>query len=279
MHAGKLTIPILLVCATSTCLGQEPGWLQAKALPSRDLTLSFTRPGTIRQVLVTEGQSVSQGQVLVQLDDSIEQIQLQQAQAEAEDDTRLQAAKARLEQARIDLRKTRKAAQGGGATATEVEHAQLEVTIHELSLKLARLQQDQARRKVQEIRQQIERMRIRSETDGRVEKVHLRPGESADALQEVIRVVRVDPLWVEVDVPVAQARYLSPAPAKGPVGPEHGARVRIGSPKAKPVPGRIVYKAAVGDAPSGTLRVRIEVPNKALCPAGQFCWVQLPKTD
>jgi multidrug efflux pump subunit AcrA (membrane-fusion protein) len=42
------------------------------------------------------------------------------------------------------------------------------------------------------------------------------------------------------------------------------------------VEGSIVYVAAVADAASGTLRVRIEVPNKSNRPAGEHVEIIFP---
>jgi RND family efflux transporter MFP subunit len=271
----SLVLAVLVVSAVALAETDPTDLYQAKALPSRDLTFSFTQPGTIRTLHVTEGQSVRPGQLLVELDTTVEQAQLAQAQAEADDDTRVRAARARLKQAKLDLDKIRQAAAGGGATEMEVEHARLEVQINELSLHLAEFQRAQARRKLQEMRNRLERMRLRSEVAGRVEKIHLRVGESADALQEVIRVVRVDPLWIDVDVPIARAAEVRPVQQGNAPRPDQLARVRLGTPDADPIEGRIIYKSSVGDAPSGTLVVRIEVDNADGMPAGQFCWIQL----
>lgn len=268
---------LLIGLTASFCLAQPPSsaWMQAKSLPSSDLTLSFVRPGTVETVQVKQGDTVRQGQLLVQLEDAVEQAQLAQALAEAEDRTRIEAAQARLEQARVDLDKTKQAAAGGGATETEVEHARLEVTINELSLQLAKFQQQQAQRSVEQLRRSLERMQLKSRIDGLVEKIHLQPGESADALQEVIRIVSIDPLWIDVDVPIQQARQHKPVKPGQAARPNQLARVRLGSADAPPVTGRIIFRAAVGDAPSGTLVMRIEVPNPDRVPAGQFCWVRL----
>ena len=96
-------------------------------------------------------------------------------------------------------------------------------------------------------------------------------GESVNTTTtEVIRVVQIDPLWIDAPVPLTQAVELK-------VG--RTAQVVFGLPdkptKAEPastslvVPGRVIFVGAVADAASDTLRVRIEVPNQAKRPAGE----------
>jgi RND family efflux transporter MFP subunit len=235
--------------------------------PSSDRILSFVQPGRIAKVHFVEGQWVKAGQVLVQQDDSVEQIQLAQLRAASEDTTQILASDASLAQKRVDLEKIQKAAARNAATELEVEHAKLDVTMAELSLKLAKFEHEQAKRKYNEVKVQVEKMRLVSPIDGRIEKIHVEAGESINALTDVVRVVQIDPLWIDVPVPLIQAMDLAT---------EKKARVLFPSPNSASVEGSIIYISAVADAASGTLRVRIEVPNKSNRPAGEHVEIIFP---
>ncbi len=235
--------------------------------PSSDITLSYVQPGRIAKVHFTEGAWVKAGQVLVQQDDSVEQIQLAQLQAASEDITQIQASDASLAQKKVDLQKLEKAAAQNAATELEVEHAKLSVRMAELSLQLARFEHKQAQRKYDEVKVQVEKMRLASPIDGRIEKIHVEAGESINALTDVVRVVRIDPLWIDVPVPLIQAMDLSAGKM---------AKVLFPNPNRVSVEGSIVYIAAVADAASGTLIVRIEVPNKSNRPAGEHVEIIFP---
>ena len=272
----SLALAAMLAAAAQAQPATAPAGFEAISRPSRDLTLSFTRPGGIAAVRVQEGREVKPGDVLAELDDKVERAQLEELRAQAADPTRIEAARARLEQSKVDLEKIRGARAGGGATDMEVEHARLDLKIAELSLKLAEFQQQQDARKVVEAELALDRMKLRSEIAGRVEHVFLRQGESADALQKVIRVVQIDPLWVDVSVPMAYAGRVKAAAdeaARRNPAPEAMAQVRFGGKAGKPLAGVIIFKAAVADAASETLRLRIELPNPDGLPAGQRCWV------
>lgn len=118
----------------------------------------------------------------------------------------------------------------------------------------------QAKRKYQEAIMAVDRMALKSPIDGRIEEIHVETGESVNTLAEVVRIVQIDPLWVDVHVPIAEANVLSYGKA---------ASVGFPDPNGASIEGKIIYIAAVANAASGTLKVRIKVPNKSNRPAGE----------
>jgi len=228
--------------------------------PSKDVTLAFVRPGLVAEVKVKEGELVKAGQLLVQQDDAVEQAQLAQLEAQSQDRTQIEAAEAKLAQKEVDLEKFEEAFGRGSATRLEVENARLEVKIAELSLKLAEFQNEQDERKYAEAKIQVEKMRLKSPIAGRIEKIYIEPGESVDGLGDVVRVVEIDPLWMEVPVPLAQAKTLRPGQV---------VKVRFPGSDEKLAEGKIIFIATVVDAASDTLTVRVEVANESNRPAGE----------
>jgi len=240
--------------------------IRAITRPSADTTLSFVEPGRIAIIPFKEGDVVKAGDMLVCQDDAAEQVQLAQLKAQADDATQIRASEASLAQKKVDLERLEKAAASHAATFLEVEHARLDVTIAQLSLELARFEHEQAGRKYEESRIRVDNMRLKSPIDGRIEKIDVEVGESANALAEVVRVVRTDPLWIDAPVPLAEASGLKT---------EMTARVQFveAARTGATVEGRVIFVGAVADAASGTLRIRIEVPNKTGRPAGEHVLV------
>lgn len=236
--------------------------IRAVTRPSADITLSFVQPGRIAQLPFQEGAVVQANQILIRQDDAAEQILLAQLRAQAEDTTQIRAAEASLAQKKVDLAKLEKAAASNAATTLEVEHARLEVTIAELSHELARFEHEQALRKHQEQEVRVRNMRLTSPIDGRIEKIEVEVGESVNALADVVRVVRIDPLWIDAPVPLQEA-----------IGLKTGRTVRVqvidAEANTEIGQGRVIFVGAVADAASGTLRVRIDVPNQSNRPAGE----------
>ena len=161
------------------------------------------------------------------------------------------------------------AASLNAATALEVEHAKLDVKIADLSVKLAAFELEQARRKYEEAKLQIDNMSLKSPIDGIIEKIEVETGESVNALEDVIRVVRINPLWIDTPVPLEKARNL-----------RYGEKTQViflGS-KETSIEGTIIFIGAVADAASSTLRVRIHVPNRSHRPAGEHVRVTFPNS-
>lgn len=246
--------------------GSDAG-IAAITNPSADVTLSFVQPGRIEKVYVKEGDAVTSGEVLVQLDDDVDRARLAQLEADSNNMANIEAGKASLAQKQVDLQKIEKAASLNAATKLEVEHARLDVKIAELSLEVANFEHEQATRKYNEAKLQIDRMSLKSPIEGSIEKLDVETGESVNALESVVRVVQIDPLWIDVPVPLINASTLVC---------DGAAEVHFPGPNKISSNGKIIFIAAIADAGSGTLRVRIQVPNKSKRRAGEHVKVVFP---
>ncbi len=270
MISKKSSVGSWLICVVALIAlkaASSDAGIKAITNPMADITLSFVQPGCIAKVYFKEGDSVKAGQVLVQQDDAAEKAQLGQLEAASQDTTQIQASEASLAQRRVDLKKLERAAERNAATELEVEHAKLSVKMAELSLQLAKFEHEQAKRKYIEAKIQLEKMSLKSPIDGRIETIHMEAGESVNVLADVVRVVQIDPLWIDVPVPLAMAMVM---------GRGKTVKVEFPDPGKVSIEGSIIYVAAVADAASSTLRVRIEVPNKSNRPAGEHVEVVFP---
>ena len=274
MRAGIMSVLVIVLFAApfpgKDASGSVNSGIRSVTRPSADITMSFVQPGRIAAVHLKEGDVVKADQALVQQDDAAEQVLLTQLAAQCEDMTQIRAGEASLAQKRVDLQKLEKAAAGNAATALEVEHSKLDVRIAELSLELARFQHEQDLRKYHEQNIRVRNMQLRSPIDGSIEKIEVEVGESVNTTTEAIQVVQIDPLWIDVPVPLPQAIGLK-AGGAAQVAFESSSKPAKAEPTSASVvaQGKIIFVAAVADAASGTLRVRIEVPNKARRPAGE----------
>ena len=114
-------------------------------------------------------------------------------------------------------------------------------------------------------------MRLAAPIAGLVEEVSVEAGESIGTLGPVVRIVQNDPLWIDVPVPLAQARDLK-------LGQDAWITFPGATSDASPN-GRIINISAVADAASETLRIRIEVPNPLKRPAGERVAVAFAATQ
>lgn len=265
-------LSVLICCGAALCVSQVPTPvtedIEAVSRPSKDVTLSFVRAGRIEEISVAEGDRVRQGQALVQQDSAAQRARLEALRVQAENTTSIRAAEARLEQRRVDLQQLRQAAEKGAASKLEVDQARLDVTIAELSVELAKLERRRHHSQYEQQRVLVERMRLQSPVDGTVEEIHVETGESVDALQEVIRVVKVDPLRIDAPMPLEMSAGIEP-----------GGKLTVRFTDGEERSGRILNVAAVADAASETRRVRIEVENPTGRPAGEKVFVRLSPAE
>lgn len=254
--------PLVIFWMLSTGIGPSHALeIQAVTMPSADITLSFVASGKIGEIFVKEGDNIERGALLASLDNEPERIQVEQLKVQAADQTRILSAKAELAQKKVDLKKLEAASAKGAASTWEVEHMRLSVKMAELSLQAAVIEQEQNQREYRKAVSQLERMRLVAPIAGRVEKVAVETGEAVERLGPVIQLVKIDPLWIDVPVPLDQAEQMAPGQPVTVSFPDN--------PTKDSRKGQIIHISAVADAASDTLRVRIEVSNPRLRPAGE----------
>ncbi len=235
--------------------------------PSEDLTLSFTRAGRLAKVLVRQGQKVRVGELLAQLDDCVEQKQLALLKAKADNNTAIRAAQLRSQRAKAVLAKVQSAYAGKAAPQRELEDAQLDAAMAEIDVAAAQLEHEQDVGKYEQARLDLDRMRLTSPADGEIERVIAKAGESVNALAPVLRLVNVDPLWIDTPVPLDIGRRISA-----------GCKALIQLPGlAAPAEGKVIHVSRVADPASETLEVRVELPNPSTRLAGEHVTVTFPE--
>jgi multidrug efflux pump subunit AcrA (membrane-fusion protein) len=267
-YIGVLSAALISGAAT---VPEKPAYqFKAIARASEDITVSSTMPVRVDKVFVEDGDTVKPGQPLVQLDDKAERVQMEQLKAQAEDKTHVEAAEAQLAQKKVDLKGIEEARAKNAATELELQHARLEVTISDLSLRLAKFEHSQNALKYKQAQVQVSRLLLSVPTSDKdkptdtfkVFKVFVERGESVDRLKEVIRIIKIDPLQIDVPVPENVVESLK-------LKVKQTADVIFPNAKGPPSKGSIIYVADEIDAASGTQTVRVEIPNPSGRPAGK----------
>jgi len=243
--------------------------IEAITVPSADVTLSFVQPGRIMEIIPKEGGVVAADEALVRLDDAVDQVRLEIMKAQSESSSQLEASKATLDQKKIDFEKLEWASERGASTPQEVAHAALDVRIAELGLEIAEFDHRQTLRQYHAEKARVDDMTLNSPITGSVEKISVEVGESVGSAAPVIRVVQIDPLWIDVHVALGQAMTLKSGQLAQVVFPDD---------PENPVSAKIIFIAAVADAGSSTLRTRLEVSNKSDRPAGQHVTILFQDT-
>jgi len=262
------------VCLVDICFSadtKEPV-LEAKLIeavthPSYDGMLSFPVAGRVLEVPVKVGQRVKKGDLLVQMDDRVELARLEQLKKESQNDVHIKSAKAQQEQKGLELKRAKILHKKRAATDTELEQAVLAYKINGYSVELAEFELAQAGLQYKEIRHQIERMKIVAPCDGIVEELKVECGESVEQAQDVVRLVKIDPLWVDIPVPLKIVKTLTPGDT---------VKIYFDETLKDSGYGQVVHVAVVADAAVDTRIVRVEISNSnpEPRPAGMRVWAK-----
>jgi RND family efflux transporter MFP subunit len=238
-----------------------PKGLQAITKPSKDVTVSFVRPGRIVEVLAAKGDEVKAGQLIARQDDEEELAVLAQDKLAAESEIEIKAEMAIRDQKAKDVEKYQKY----GSTF-EYENAVLELKIEEAKIEVAKLHHDQAGLKYKQTGVVVGKLKVLAPIGGVVAEEFAKAGESADGgNMKLVRIVQLDPLWVEVPVPQARARKLA-----------RGDAASVTFPDGKERAGKVAVIPPTGDSASETILVRLEVPNPEKTFAGENVFVNFP---
>ncbi|MCP3976242.1 MAG: efflux RND transporter periplasmic adaptor subunit [bacterium] len=233
--------------------------------PARIIKLSSPVIGLLAEVSVSRGDKVSRDQVIARLDSAVEVRNTALKRAQARATAAIEVRKERLALSRKSLERASRLANDAALTRQRIDELESEVRVNERELAMARFQRQLAKLELDRTEAILEQRTIRSPMDGVIIERVLSPGEFVDNDSHIVRLARLDPLFVETFLPVelynkvrkGMTAIIEP---EAPVGGRHEAIVTTID--------------RVFDSASGTFGVRLELPNNdERLPAGLRCRV------
>ena len=216
------------------------------ALPNQDVKVSSLVAGRIARLRAAEGDRVSEGQIIAEIEDRPYRDQLQQAEAAVEQ------AKANLENAQLSRTRNEDLFKRGIAARKDLEDARTQVSVQQATLRQAEAQLALAQL-------QIARTKVHSPLTGTVVKRFASDGEQVDgtAAEPVAEVANLDRVELYGNVPAA---YL------GRIHVGETLPVTTDAAPGKTFDGRIVAVSSAVDPATNIGLVRIRLAN----PGGVF---------
>src|SRR6266566_3343491 len=153
-----------------------------KIQPKKKVDLSADITGRITRIAVREGDLVTKGQFLLQIDPTVYEANLQRAQAAySSAEAEVVQARANRDQAQRALKRTQQLHDENAnlVSAEQLEQAQTAFDIAEANLTAAQHQVDQARAAVQEARDNLRKTHLVAPMAGRVTRLPVEEGEVA----------------------------------------------------------------------------------------------------
>ena len=244
------------------------GW-RAVTRAGTAVTLSPVQSGKIRELPFEEGQRIEAGAIVLQLEDRIEELRADRLRMQVESGTRLAEAQRRYAHARQECERVQGLVDEGVGRDTELQAAKLELSVRELALQQAKLDESILRNEHEQARALLAQRATRSPIAGIVEQLHFDVGETIERFQPAIEVISLDPLRVEFDCPIEEATRFA-----------NGTKVYVRRDHARNEAriGVVEHSAQQAEASSHTLKIRIRLPNPLPhWRAGVKVWLDLEK--
>ncbi len=218
--------------------------------------------GIVDRVTVDRSDPIEKGQILVQMDSSVEWAALEKAKAMATFDGEIELQKTQLAFAKRTHNRFKRLE---AVANHDKDQAKTEIIRASHRLKQAREKKTLAQFELKKARAILNLRSIKSPISGVVVERYVSPGEYVDN-QPLLRVAQIDPLRVEAIVPAQMFGRIVPGMTATivPELPEYGEQVATVT---------IVDKLI--DAASSTFGVRLELPNaEQQIPSGLKCMVR-----
>jgi len=167
-----------------------------------EVTLSAQVAGRIVELNAEEGARVSEGDLLVRVDDAVYQAQRDQAQAAVSTALSQHAViNASRDGLETNLDRTKKLLSGGSATQMQLDNLEAQDDVLQAQKRVVNSQAAQARAMVRMAEEQLSFARIVAPIDGTVVRLHVEPGETVFPGSTLMTLADLSTMEVKIYVP------------------------------------------------------------------------------
>jgi RND family efflux transporter MFP subunit len=270
-----LGLALVVACAVDIARATSENFLELNRLSEHAsclidamsvVKLASQSQGVLGHVYVHRGDLVKQGQIVADLESSVEEALLKGASVKAQSDAAIRSKEAELSGAKKKLVRQKALANNQFASQQALENAETDVEVLTAQLTQAHIDSELARIDAERIAATLERRKIVSPVSGVVASVDHFPGEYADSNTIVATALEVDPLRVELYLPLAAYKLVEAG---------QSARVMPASPFQGSYQAKVVAKDRQIDAASNLFQIQLNLENRdLLIPAGLRCSVE-----
>lgn len=235
------------------------------------IELQSSEEGILDRVLVQRGDRVKKGAIVARLDSQQEALIAERARLRAEGETGVLSARAQAEYRRKELDRLADLRASNSIPQREFATAEVESKLADIAVDTAIMEQEMAQIEYEQAKSRLDRRSIRTPVDGIVVDVTMYPGEYVHEQATMMTIAEVNPLYVEMFMPVSEYDKVrkgmeAEVRPEEPIGGIHNAEVAVVD--------------NVFDAASRTFRVRLVLSNEDYeLPAGLRCSVRFLETS
>jgi len=245
--------------------------LEAIVRPSRIVHVGSAASGLLDSVLVDRGDFVQAGQLIAELDQTVERASAELAKARSTQIATLRAAELKLDHLEERCANHQSLFEDGILSSENLSQSQLDRSLAEFDLLAAEENAAIAKFEYRRAQAVVDRGRITSPVAGAVIDRSLSPGEIVGGTGEstIVTIAQLDPLIVEAFAPISMLGKLRPAME---------AELTFVGFRAAPKTATIKTISPIVDAASGTFSIQLELPNPDFrMKAGLRCKLEFKK--
>lgn len=219
--------------------------------PNRENGVVPAKRDILLRLLVTEGDNVTKGQLLAEMDSRVLQARLGAAKQAASSEGEVLSARHLVTLRKSKLTSLEKLETRGNAKPQEVSAARTSLAMAKAQLQVAMEQKNLRVEEKKVIQAQIEETKLYSPFAGVVVQVHRHEGELVGGGSEepVVTLVQLDPLLADFHIPLTEAEKL-----------KKGSKVQLQT-NGQDTEAIVSFISPVVNAQSNTIMVRMTLPN------------------
>lgn len=245
----RLLMSVGMAALATQALAAELPELDCLVEPHMVVEVSSPVSGVIQAIHVDRSDVVQQGQTLVELESAVEQASVELARARATMDDEIKSSATNFAFNKRKYKRIEQLYEKKAVPFHQKDEAETDLRLAQLKVRQAKRNKKIAELEFKRAEENLKRRTVKSPITGVVVERLKSPGEFVEA-EPIVKLAQIDPLRVEVVVPVSAFGSIKP-----------GMRAEI-TPEASGVfNGTVSIVDRVIDAASGTFGVRVELPN------------------
>lgn len=218
--------------------------------PSKDVDLVLRVSGVLAKMPVTPGQRVKTGDLIAALKSDLEEASVEIARLKAESDHEIRVADVSKRFKEVELARLQGLEESQAVSDRELTEALVELELAQVKSEAARFEKELLIQELKREQLALAERRLIAPFDGVILRTLKEVGEGVDELEPIVILVKLDPIWVECNLP---AELFGTTAVGQSATAEVAGRSRSGT---------IVAVDPLVDAASDTFRIILEIPNE-----------------
>ena len=241
----------MLVFASSSLFAGENAELDCLVRPEMYIELSSPVDSTLKSMLVKTGDTITKGQALVQLENSVERAKVALAKLQANSSSEIDNRRIQLKFAKRNLQRMQELYRKNSVSLFERDKAEAEVSLARIELVKAKENKSLAELNLGKAQAELDLRTIKSPIDGIIIDTYIKIGESV-ANRPIMKLAQINPLRVEL---IAPTEYF------GLLDKDMEVEIYPERPAGKMFKATVTVVDQLIDPASGSFTIRMSLPN------------------